>query len=93
VAREREVVMRKLALLPVPVKGIVQVMLYGSGDGTYLFLFDAADDAPCVADEWYEHPEDAADRCRQDFGVRPEDCQSVPDPQPGDQHDRLGRGR
>ena len=89
-ARAREVVMRTLALLPVPVKGIVRVMVYESEDGTYLFLFDAADDAPSVADEWHEHPEHAVDRCQRDFGVRSEDWQEVPDPQPGDQHDRLG---
>jgi hypothetical protein len=79
---------RKLATLPLPVSGIVRVMLYSAEAGTYLFLYDT-DDGPCIADEWYEHAGEAEARCRRDFGVAMADWRTIPDPAPGGYHDRL----
>jgi hypothetical protein len=84
------VTVRQVATLPVPVGGIVRLMLYEADTCTYLFMSDTTADGPCVADEWYERADAALGRCRRDFGVWPEDWRAVPDPVLGGRQDVVG---
>ncbi len=82
-------ILRKIATLPVPVRGIVRVMLYASESETFLFLYDTHSDAPCVADEWYEVTVIAEERCRDEFGLSQDDWEILTKPPPGSQSDRT----
>ena len=82
--------MRQVAVVPEPAGEVRRVMVYNAGnDGVYLFLYRSLDDGPGFADYWFESPADAVECAEREYGIRPGDWHSVPDPRPGCQHDWI----
>jgi hypothetical protein len=85
--------MRKTATVKRAGIDIVRVMLYDSGSGVYLFLYESYDDGPCTADYWFESIELAEQAATADYGVAASDWQSIPDPPAGCREDWIAPTR
>lgn len=80
--------MRQVAVIPDPSGEVRRVMVYDTeGAGTYLFLYHTLDDGPSSADYWFETVASAVKCAQQEFGIRPDDWRSIPDPPSGCQDD------
>jgi biofilm protein TabA len=84
--------MRKIATVK-QAGDAVRVMLYASGSGVYLFLYESQEDGPCTADYWFESAELAEQSALEDYGVATSDWQTIPDPLDGCQHDWIAPTR
>jgi biofilm protein TabA len=85
--------MRWITDLEAPLEGIVRLMLYETGNGVFLFLYDRKEDAPCAFDEWFEDCDAAREEARLRFGVQPERWVWIPDPRVGDRDDLIAPRR
>jgi hypothetical protein len=81
--------MRQYVLLHKPVRIVKKIMIYGSKDGVYVFLYDTVDDRPCYADLWYELFEDAIEHCEAEYNVKNDDWIIIDEPKQGGQHDII----
>jgi biofilm protein TabA len=82
-------VMRKIASIKQPKDEAKRVMLFDSGEGVYLFLYNSEQDGASTGDYWFETIEQAEQSCVDDYGITPSDWQTIPDPLPGCQHDWM----
>jgi hypothetical protein len=69
-------------------------MIYDPGEsqGVYLFVFGSLEDGAADFDNWFATVAEAEASAETEHGVQPEDWQPIPDPAPGEQHDRLPPG-
>ncbi|NBU21940.1 hypothetical protein EBS43_11125 [bacterium] len=80
--------MRKYALVKKPSE-IKMVILYDSGEGTYLFPCHSAEDIGAVGDEWYESFQVAEEVCQEKYGSISSDWIQIGDPLEHCQHDFI----
>ncbi|WP_078554344.1 hypothetical protein [Bacillus alkalicellulosilyticus] len=80
--------MRKYVVLPKTMANVQKLMIYGTTDGVFVFLYDTVKDAPCFADIFFETLEEAEEYC-QEYGVKKEDWTFVPNPLDGCFHDLI----
>lgn len=59
---------------------IKRLMIYESGEGVYLFLYQIEEDGGCSSDLWFETVADALEAAQDDYGVSPEGWVEIPDP-------------
>lgn len=69
-----------------PVKKLV---MYASTHNVHLFLYDAVDDRPCIADQIFNTVEAAETHCEETYDVNKNDWIPVSTPLPGCQYDFI----
>ena len=65
--------MRKYAILKQPIENIFKLMIYDTGEGSYLFLYNTIEDKPCMADYWFDNLTDAETTCFEDYKINNSD--------------------
>ncbi|MGE7999780.1 hypothetical protein ACQKOF_14095 [Lysinibacillus sp. NPDC093190] len=71
--------MRKYAFLEEKIDEICKVMIYGSPDETYVFLYNTLQDTGCFADMCFEVLEEAEEYCEK-LGINNEDWLFIDEP-------------
>ncbi|MBF0208904.1 MAG: hypothetical protein HQK53_18735, partial [Oligoflexia bacterium] len=80
--------MRKYALLKIP-HNIKKVIIYDTGNGTYIFHCTSTDDVGATGDHWYESCDIAEEAAKEEYGVEKSDWIQVSDPLPNCQDDFI----
>lgn len=72
--------MRKYLILKQSIDNIIKLMVYDTGDGCYLFLYDSVNDKPSIADYWFDSMLDAESTCKEDYNINENDWILINDP-------------
>ena len=81
--------MRKIVNLVIPKNGIIRLMIYDTGNKTYLFGYKKIEDCGSEFDEWYESENEALESCKTEYGINITEWKKIENPELNCQHDWI----